>query len=152
GIEQLPEQIAAVDGDLARHALEHGFVDALKTREQVADLLAERGVADADAEGGFRQVSMAGYLAHVDNALGQVTSVRPHVAVVVAAGSITGGKQPPGTIGGESTSALLRDARDDRNATAVALRGDSPGGAAFAPGQIRREAVAPPRAGKPALV
>ncbi|CAG4968292.1 signal peptide peptidase SppA [Novilysobacter luteus] len=152
GIAQLPEQIAAVDGDLARHALEHGFVDALKTREQVADLLAERGAADADAEGGFRQVSMAGYLAHVDNALGQVTNVRPHVAVVVAAGSITGGKQPPGTIGGESTSALLRDARDDRNVKAVVLRVDSPGGEVFASEQIRREVVALKEAGKPVVV
>jgi len=151
-IRQLPEQIAAVGGDLARHALEHGFVDGLKTREQVADLLVERGVADADAEGGFRQVSLDGYLGHLDTAIGPVAAVRPHVAVVVAEGSITGGEQPPGVVGGESTSALLRQARDDANVKAVVLRVDSPGGEVFASEQIRREVVALQAAGKPVVV
>ncbi|KGM53438.1 endopeptidase IV [Lysobacter arseniciresistens ZS79] len=152
GIARLPEGIAAVGGDLARYALEHRFVDGLKTREEVADLLIERGVADADADGGFRQISLEGYLAHLDTALGQVADVRPQVAVVVAAGSITGGEQPPGTIGGESTSALLRQARDDESVKSVVLRVDSPGGEVFASEQIRREVVALQEAGKPVVV
>ncbi|MGY0557711.1 signal peptide peptidase SppA [Lysobacter sp. A421] len=151
-IAQLPAGIAAVHGDLAQYALQHKLVDGLKTREQVADLLVERGVADEDASGGFRQVSMDGYLAHLDTSLKAVADVRPQVAVVVAAGSITGGEQPPGKIGGESTSALLHHARDDENVKAVVLRVNSPGGEVFASEQIRREVVALQASGKPVVV
>jgi len=151
-IDQLPAGIAEVNGDLAQYALQHKLVDALKTRGQLDEMLVERGVADFDAEGGFRQVSLDGYLAHLDGALQMAADPRPQVAVVVAAGSITGGEQPPGTIGGESTSALLRQARDDNNVKAVVLRVDSPGGEVFASEQIRREVVALQDAGKPVVV
>jgi protease-4 len=74
------------------------------------------------------------------------------VAVVVAEGEITGGEQPPGTIGGDSTSQLLRAARDDEQVKSVVLRVDSPGGEVFASEQIRREVVALQQAGKPVVV
>lgn len=151
-INLLPEGIAAVNGDLAQYALQHKLVDGLKTREQVQDELVERGVADADADGGFRRVSMDGYLAHLDTARKLSPDRRPKVAVVVAAGSITGGDQPPGTIGGDSTSALLRKARDDDEVKSVVLRVNSPGGEVFASEQIRREVVALQAAGKPVVV
>ncbi|MCC8362949.1 signal peptide peptidase SppA [Lysobacter sp. A6] len=151
GIDTLPESIAAARGDLARHALQQKLVDGLKTEEEVDHLLIERGVADPDAEGGFRQVSFDTYLTHIDNGL-QKVDPRPQVAVVVAEGEITGGEQPPGTIGGESTAALLREARDDDNVKTVVLRVDSPGGEVFASEQIRREVVALKAAGKPVVV
>ncbi|WP_222565908.1 signal peptide peptidase SppA [Novilysobacter antarcticus] len=151
-INLLPEGIAAVNGDLAEYALQHKLVDGLKTREQVQDELVERGVADADAEGGFRRVSMEGYLTHLNTARKLSPDRRPKVAVVVAAGSITGGDQPPGTIGGDSTSALLRQARDDDEVKSVVLRVNSPGGEVFASEQIRREVVALQAAGKPVVV
>ncbi|MBA2238963.1 MAG: signal peptide peptidase SppA, partial [Lysobacter sp.] len=150
-IEQMPAGIAAVQGDLAKYALQQKFVDGLKTREQVDDLLTERGVEDSDAEGGFRQVALEDYLAHVDGAL-KAVGPRPHLAVVVAEGEITGGEKPPGAIGGVSTAALLREARDDENVKAVVLRVDSPGGEVFASEQIRREVVALKQAGKPVVV
>ncbi len=75
-INLLPEGIAAVNGDLAEYALQHKLVDGLKTREQVQDELVERGVADADAEGGFRRVSMDGYLTHLDAARSRRTAGR----------------------------------------------------------------------------
>jgi protease IV len=78
--------------------------------------------------------------------------MRPTVAVVVAQGAITGGDQPPGTIGGESTSALLRNAREDDNVRSVVLRVDSPGGEVFASEQIRREVDLLRAAGKPVVV
>ncbi|KGM52789.1 endopeptidase IV [Lysobacter concretionis Ko07 = DSM 16239] len=151
-IAVLPAGIEAVQGDLAQYALQHELVDGLKTRGDLDDLLVERGVADADADGGFRQVSLDGYLAHLDTALKLAADRRPQVAVVVAAGSITGGEQPPGTIGGDSTSALLRQARDDDKVKAVVLRVNSPGGEVFASEQIRREVVALQEAGKPVVV
>ena len=111
----------------------------------------ERGVADEDADGGFRNVDFGRYLALLDARRNPVDS-RPQVAVVVAAGEISGGDLPAGRIGGESTSALLRAARDDDNVKAVVLRVDSPGGEVFASEQIRREVVALQAAGKPVVV
>src|SRR5690606_21533649 len=151
GIDTLPAGIEAAGGDLARYAQQHKLVDGLKTQEEVEDMLAERGAADPDAEGGFRQVSLDGYLRHLDRRLSPVDE-RPQVAVVVAEGSITGGEQPAGSIGGESTAALLREARDDDDVRAVVLRVDSPGGEVFASEQIRREVVALKEAGKPVVV
>ncbi|RNF84510.1 signal peptide peptidase SppA [Montanilutibacter psychrotolerans] len=152
GIDQFSAGLAAVQGDLAKYALQQKLVDGLKTREQVEDLLVERGAEDADAEGGFRQVSLEGYLAHIDRASLAAVDRRPKVAVVVAEGEITGGEQPPGTVGGESTAALLREARDDEDVKALVLRVDSPGGEVFASEQIRREIVALKAAGKPVVV
>ncbi|QDH71292.1 signal peptide peptidase SppA [Marilutibacter alkalisoli] len=152
GIDGLDAGIQAAGGDLARHALDQKLVDELITREQFDQRLVERGVADKDAEGGFRQISLRDYLARVDKSALAAIDPRPQVAVVVAEGEISGGKQPPGKIGGESTSVLLREARDDNRVKAVVLRVDSPGGEVFASEQIRREVVALKEAGKPVVV
>ncbi|MFG3448469.1 signal peptide peptidase SppA [Stenotrophomonas sp. NPDC047960] len=151
GIDTMPEGIAAAGGDLAKFALQQKLVDGLKTREEVEDLLADRGVADEDADGGFRSINLDEYLAQLDIRRSPVDS-RPQVAVVVASGEIAGGDLPAGRVGGESTSALLREARDDDNVKAVVLRVDSPGGEVFASEQIRREVVALKAAGKPVVV
>lgn len=150
-IDTLPAGIEAAGGDLAKYALEHKLVDGLKTQEEVETLLTQRGIADDKADGGFRQVSLDAYLAHLDLSVSPVDS-RPQVAVIVAEGEISGGEQPAGTIGGESTSELLRAARDDKDVKAVVLRVDSPGGEVFASEQIRREIVALKASGRPVVV
>lgn len=152
-LDALPDGVAAAEGDLAKYALENKLVDGLKTREEVEDLLLKRGVADEDSETGFRMATLDGYLLHLD--AGQVPvqfAGGDQVAVVVAEGEIVGGDQPPGRVGGESASALLRDARDDEAVKAVVLRVNSPGGEVFASEQIRREVVALQKAGKPVVV
>ncbi|MBN8798479.1 MAG: signal peptide peptidase SppA, partial [Stenotrophomonas nitritireducens] len=135
GIDTLPEGIAAAGGDLARFALQQKLVDGLKTREEVEALLTDRGVADSDADGGFRQIALGDYLTQVDARRSPIDH-RPQVAVVVAEGEIAGGDLPAGRVGGVSTSALLRAARDDDDVKAVVLRVDSPGGEVFASEQI----------------
>ena len=151
GIDTLPQGIEAAGGDLAKYALQQKLVDGLKTEEEVDDLMADRGVADSDADDGFREVAFDGYLKHIDRGL-EAVDERPAVAVVVAEGEIAGGKQPPGSIGGESTAELLRAARDDDKVKALVLRVDSPGGEVFASEQIRREVAALKDAGKPVVV
>ena len=151
-IDALPADLMAARGDLGRYALSKKLVDGLKTQEEVEALLARRGVADEDAEGGFRSVDLGAYLGHIDSAALKAVDERPQVAIVVAEGEIAGGEQPPGSIGGESTAALLRDARDDDGVKAVVLRVDSPGGEVFASEQVRREVVALKAAGKPVVV
>ncbi|SBV37131.1 Protease 4 [uncultured Stenotrophomonas sp.] len=151
GIDTLPEGVAAAGGDLARFALQQKLVDGLKTREEVDALLTERGVADGDADGGYRQIALGDYLTQLD-ARRSPLDKRPQVAVVVAEGEIAGGDLPAGRVGGISTSALLRAARDDDDVKAVVLRVDSPGGEVFASEQIRREVEALKAAGKPVVV
>lgn len=150
-IDAMPEQVAAANGDLAQLALRQKLVDGLKTAEQVDALLVERGVADDTAEGGYRHITLEAYLQHVDGALPKA-DMRPQVAVVVAEGEIASGDLPPGRVGGESTSALLREARDEEQVKAVVLRVNSPGGEVFASEQIRREVAALKAAGKPVVV
>lgn len=152
GIDTLPEGIAAAGGDLAKFALQQKLVDGLKTQEEVENLLTERGVADEDADGGFRSVSLPVYLAQVDAKNLKIADERPQVAVVVAAGEISDGEQPAGSIGGKSTSALLREAREDDDVKAVVLRVDSPGGGVYPSEEIRREVAALKAAGKPVVV
>ncbi|MBB3800514.1 protease-4 [Xanthomonas arboricola] len=151
GIDTLPEGVVAAGGDLAKFALQQKLVDGLKTREDVDALLTKRGVADSDADSGFRNIGYNDYLSQLQAQRSPMDS-RPQVAVVVAAGEISGGEQPAGRIGGESTAALLRQARDDDEVKAVVLRVDSPGGEVFASEQIRREVVALKQAGKPVVV
>ena len=100
-IDALPEGIEAAGGDLARHAQSMKLVDGLKTREEMDALLTERGVADEDADVGFRAVSLEAYLLQLD-ARRRPVDRRPQVAVVVAEGEISGGDQPAGAAPGSS--------------------------------------------------
>jgi protease-4 len=77
---------------------------------------------------------------------------KPRVGVIVAAGEILDGDQPPGTVGGDSTSRLIRQARLDHNIRAVVLRVNSPGGSVMASEEIYRELQAMRAAGKPVVV
>jgi protease-4 len=146
-IDDYPQEIQAANGDAAQLALKMHLVDGLATREQVVKMMQKLG-APANNGTGFRGVDMDGYLAQ----MGPDGFGKPAVAVIVAEGEITGGKQPPGTIGGESTAALIRAARADRNVRAIVLRVNSPGGEVYAAEEIRREVQLAREAGKPVIV
>lgn len=150
GIEELPERLAAVDGDLARLAQREGLVDSLKTLDQVRALLIERGVADEDGTD-FRQIDLEDYLARRDHER-QGGADADTLAVVVAQGEIVDGEVPPGAVGGESTAALIRKARENEKVKGLLLRVDSPGGGVFPSEQIRREVELTRAAGKPVVV
>jgi len=74
-----------------------------------------------------------------------------NVAIIVAAGDILFGSQSGGTIGADSTAALLRRAREDDSVKAVVLRVDSPGGSVFAAEVIAHEIAALREEGKPVV-
>jgi protease IV len=149
-IEAMPEMLDAAGGKLSQLALDQRLVDALKTEDEARDELMRRGVTDRSGKT-FRQVDGDGYLTFLGPAAPAI-EVQPVVAVVVAQGTITGGEQSPGSIGGDSTSALLRKAREDDKVRAVVLRVDSPGGEVFASEQIRLEVDMLKAAGKPVVV
>jgi protease IV len=146
-IDNLPTEIPAAQGDAAQLALKLHWVDGLATREDVVRMMQKRGVA-TDNGTDFRAVDLAHYLPQT-----ATTFIgKPQVAVIVAEGDIERGAQPAGTIGGQSTAALIRFARADPAVRAIVLRVDSPGGDAFAAEQIRREVVLARQVGKPVVV
>ena len=146
GIDDLPQRVAAAGGDMARLALDGKLVDALKTRDELRQMLIERGVRD-EKTSTFRQVGFEAYLSRLD-----AEREGDAVAVVVAEGDIGDGEAPPGRIGGLSTAALIRKAREDDSVKALVLRVDSPGGSAFGAELIRRELELTRTAGKPVVV
>src|ERR1700693_3284249 len=150
-IAQEPAALAAVNGDAAKLALQRGLVTALKSRRQMADEL--KGlVGEDDDTHSFNAVAMNQYLASVRSKHVLKSKSDSKVGIVVASGEILDGHQPPGTIGGDSTADLLRQARYDNAVKAVVLRGDSHGGSMFASELILREVQALRKAGKPVVV
>ena len=142
--------VAAAGGDTAKVAKDSGLVSGLKTSEEVEDLLIDLAGADPGGKS-YRQISVTDYL-RATHAEDKQRGKGQAVGVVIASGEILDGKQSPGTIGGESTSQLLRSARQDDDIRAVVLRIDSPGGSVLASEQIYREVQALKKDGKPVVV
>jgi protease-4 len=146
-----PAALAAVGGDSAKLALQRGLVTALKSRRQLADELKVLVGEDEDTHS-FNSIAMNQYLASVRSKHALRSKSDSKVGIIVASGEILDGHQPPGTIGGDSTADLLRQARFDNAVKAVVLRVDSPGGSMFASEQILREVQTLRKAGKPVVV
>jgi protease-4 len=150
-VDNLPKSVPAAGGNAAQVALEAGLVTGIKTRLEVEKRLIDI-VGQDDTTGSFKSVSTGDYVrvAHADMKVR--ADGKPRVGVIVAAGEILDGDQPPGTVGGDSTARLIRQARLDRNIRAVVLRVNSPGGSVMASEEIYRELLALRAAGKPVVV
>jgi len=150
-VNEAPAALAAVNGDSAKLALQRGLVTALKSRRQLADEL--KGLVGEDPDShSFYSIGITQYVAAVRAKRVLRGKSDAKVGIVVAAGEILDGHQPPGKIGGDSTAELLRQARYDNAVKAVVLRVDSPGGSMFASELILREVQALRKAGKPVVV
>ncbi len=150
-IAEQPASLQAVNGDMAKMALQRGLVTALKSRRQVADDL--KGLVGEDEDNhSFNSIGMSQYLSAVRPKRALKSKSDAKIGIVVASGEIFDGHQSPGAIGGDSTSNLLREARYDNAVKAVVLRIDSPGGSEFASEKILREVQALRKAGKPVVV
>ena len=148
-IDNLPQTIASTQGDLAQLALNEHLVDGLATTADLVTMMRKEGVPADEKGHSFRQVDLTRYVASIPSD-GKLFA--PGVAIVVAEGEIASGKQSPGSIGGESTAALIRAAREDRKTKALVLRVNSPGGEVYAAEQIRREVELTREAGIPVVV
>ena len=151
-VDSLPKAVSAANGDGAKVALQAGLVTALAGKLQVEkDLIGL--VGEDKSTGSFNQVSADDYVRIVHaqkKVLDGDGSAR--IGVIVASGDIGDGKQPPGSIGGDSLSRLIREARLNKDIKAVVLRVDSPGGSVAASEEIYRELEALRAAGKPLVV
>jgi len=136
--QDIARLMTEANGDSAKAALDYGLVDQALTRVEMREYLI--GLVGEDEEtNSYNKVSLGSYLTTIkDDRFGR-KSKGDKVAVVVARGTILDGSQPAGTIGGDSTAALIRKARNDESVKAIVLRVDSGGGSAFASEVIRRE-------------
>ncbi|MFC3120505.1 signal peptide peptidase SppA [Agaribacter flavus] len=144
------EKFENVNGDFAEYALNNGWVDGLRTREEFRQEITEllgKGKNDSP----FNSVSYHAYLNLISPKVPVPEGDGDKVAIVVAKGTILDGDRKPGTIGGDSTARLLRKARQDNKVKAVVLQVDSGGGSAFASEVIRQEIELLKAAGKPVV-
>jgi len=150
-VGSLAEKVPAAGGNAAHVALDAGLITGIKTNLEVEKRLG--GIVGEDkATGSFRAVSVSDYLTYAHDQKKLRASGKPRVGVIVAVGEILDGDQPPGTIGGDSTAKLIRQARLDSDIKALVLRVDSPGGSVLASEEIYRELKALRATGKPVVV
>ncbi len=150
-VDTFMQSVPAARGDAAKVALAQGLVTGLKSGLEVERRLTEL-VGPNDDKDSFSAVSSSDYLrvARAERRVGKNSSDK--IGIIVASGEILDGDQPPGTIGGESTARLIREARNDKDVKAVVLRVNSPGGSVLASEEIYRELVALRESGKPLVV
>lgn len=141
--------VESTGGDLAQIALDFNLVDGLWTRNQVNARMIEIAGTNGD-DTTYPVVGLDNYLRRMRLLKGDEPGAQ-NIGVIVAAGEILYGDRDPGTIGGDSTARLLRQARDDDSVKAVVLRVDSPGGSLLASQVIRDEVLALREAGKPVV-
>jgi protease-4 len=148
--QNMVDYVASANGDISQAALDRGLVDDLLGRAELREVFQGYVGVDKDDDSMYSAVGMATYLGQM-RLLGGDRLEAENIAVIVAAGDILNGSQPPGTIGGDSTAALLRRALNDESVKAVVLRVDSPGGSVFASEVIAHEIEALQNAGKPVV-
>lgn len=138
--DEIVPLLAEAGGDTARLAVNYGLVDELLPRDAMRERIRAAVGADGPTESAddYAAVGLHDYVSAVRLAAGPA-SASSKVAVVVASGTILDGRQPSGTIGGDSLSELIRAVRADRDVKALVLRVDSGGGSAFASDVILRE-------------
>jgi len=149
-LEDFMVKFEQANGDFAQYALQNGWVDALKTREEARQELIAL-VGNDDSGMSFKQISYRNYLNIISPAYQPIGNSMDKVGIVVAKGTIMNGTRKAGEIGGDSTAELLRKARQDDSIKSVVLYVDSPGGSAFASEIIRQEVENLKAAGKPVV-
>ena len=123
----------------AEALLKYGMVDKLLSRIEQREYLLEL-FGESDSGNSFNQISGGSYFQLLQSEK-ETNNSNNKIAVVVARGTIVDGEQPPGLIGGDSTSRIIKDAHEDENVKAIVLRVDSGGGGVFASEIIRQELI-----------
>jgi protease-4 len=145
--------VESAGGDAAALAVAAGFVDASLPFDEMRARI--RAVVNAPGPGeaadSYASIDHRNYLTAV-HAPDYAHAEGDKVALLVAAGTILDGLQPPGSVGADSMIERIRAARDDDSVRAMVLRIDSPGGSAFASDLILRELELFQASGKPIVV
>jgi protease-4 len=133
-LNQAADKLDAFD---AQNAVSLDLVDGLMYKDELLAKLREKLGLEENAK--VRTISMGQYTLTPDPE--DQNASRDRIAVVYAIGSIMDGKGDDLTIGSESISGAIRQARESDKVKAIVLRVNSPGGSALASEVIRREVV-----------
>ncbi|UKN00994.1 signal peptide peptidase SppA [Paracrocinitomix mangrovi] len=132
-------------------AVNYNMADGSMYYDEVLDLL-ESKLDTADGNE-MHLVSFSKYASRLVDKERVLKKLDPkNIAVIFAEGDIVEGSVGHGSIGGTSTSKMIREAREDEDIKAIVLRVNSPGGSALASDIIWREVVLTKEAGKPIVV
>ncbi|GAA6138064.1 signal peptide peptidase SppA [Arenicella sp. 4NH20-0111] len=149
--QELPRLVSETSGDITQAAVDFGLVDKTFSRVEKREYLTGL-VGEDEKTHSYNAVGLVDYLKTIKSDRFGHNAKGDKIGVVVARGTILDGSQPAGKIGGDSTAALIRQARNDDSVKAIVLRVDSGGGSAFASEVIRREAEKARMDGKPFVV
>jgi protease IV len=138
--DDIGDLLAEVGGDTGKLAVEYGLVDELLPRDAMRERIREAiGVEAAPQQSeDYPSIDFELYVTAVRES-SVAAPLASKVGVIVASGTILDGRQPPGTIGGDTLADLIRAAEADQTVKALVLRVDSGGGSAFASEVILRE-------------
>ena len=139
-VDNPDEVVSSSEKGIAQALLSYGLIDKLLSRRDQTRYLKNKFGESEDKET-FARISGFEYFQLIQSEK-DFTKSENEIAVIVARGTIVDGTQPPGTIGGDSTSNLIREAKENKNIKAIVLRVDSGGGWVFASELIRQELVA----------
>lgn len=148
-IDNADSLVVDLGGDLGQVALQNSLVDGLKTRAEWVEYM-QKMVGKGQGGSEINQIRFMDYLGTKFD-VSDLEMANNVVAIVYATGTIMDGTMPQGTVGGDTLSKQLREARLDDKVKAVVLRVDSPGGSAFASELIRQEILLLKKAGKPVV-
>ena len=123
----------------AEALMNYGLVDTLLPRTKIRSYLKDI-FGESEDKKSFAKISGYEYFQLIQSEKDSKSN-KDKISVIVARGTIVDGDQPPGMIGGDSTSRLIREAHEDENVKAIVLRVDSGGGGVFASEQIRLELI-----------
>ncbi len=115
-------------------AVELGFVDGLKYKDEILALLREK--TGKEPKDKIETVALAKYTNAI---VGKPKSSKNKLAVIYAIGEISDGEGSETSIGSDDLSKLIRKLREDEKVKAIVMRVNSPGGSALASEVIRRE-------------
>ncbi|MFW6299577.1 MAG: signal peptide peptidase SppA, partial [Oceanicaulis sp.] len=146
--DEVPQRMAALNGDYSAVAEQAGLVDQLVGRGEFMSLMAERfGLEEQTST-----VQASDFLDYVEaNRPAPALGRGDKIAVIYAVGSIIDGETDGGAVGGDIHARLIRQARLDDDVRAIVLRIDSGGGSAFASELIREELEMARLEGKPVI-
>ncbi len=133
-IEQLNELADNLTLNNADAALEYGFVDGLKYKDEILAELKELTKKKESEK--IKNVTLAKYTKVPKK---RKSLEKDKIAVVYASGSVIMGEGAEGTIGSDRISKAIREARKDSSIKAIVFRVNSGGGSALASEVIWRE-------------
>ncbi|MEM6640797.1 MAG: signal peptide peptidase SppA [Pseudomonadota bacterium] len=148
--ENLAANLDKNGGNVAALAVDAGLVDALKNRDEFRSDMNGRFGPDSTT-GTYKHIPFSDYIVAQGLADPVVRPGTDAVGVIVASGQILDGRQPSGTIGGDSLADLVRQATADNSLKGLVLVVDSGGGSKFASEVIQRELLGFKATGRPLI-